>query len=98
VPLRLLVDEGLVDLLVPKRVIDEFDRNRANVEKSMTSSVIERFRLIRQDVALYGSVGDVEAILAEFVFEQWAHKVPMIGAMTTATSRRFASCSGEEPA
>lgn len=49
----------------------------------MTSSVSERFRLIRQDVALYGSVDDFEGFFAEFVFEQWAHKIPMIGAMTT---------------
>ncbi len=60
VPLRLLVDDGLVDLLVPELVVDEFERNRANVERSMTSSVSERFRLIRQDVALYGSVDDFE--------------------------------------
>jgi hypothetical protein len=82
-PIRLLLEQGLLGLMVPALVIDEFERNRASVERSMTSSVVERFRLIRQDVALDGSDDAVESILANFVFEQWAHKLPLIGAVTT---------------
>jgi hypothetical protein len=49
----------------------------------MTSIVVESFRLIRQDVARYGSDDAVEDILADFVFEQLAHKLRPIDAMTT---------------
>lgn len=83
VPLRQLVDDGLVDLLVPQLVIDEFDRNRASVEASMTSSMTERIRLIREDVNMYLSDDDFEGFLADFVFERWSYKLPLIGAMTT---------------
>lgn len=80
VSIRLLVRSGDLELLVPRVVIDEFERNRPRIESSMTASVAERIRLIRRDFAEYGSSESQTAIDA---IDSLAHQVPLIGAMTT---------------
>jgi predicted nucleic acid-binding protein len=50
VALRVLAHQGQVELLVPPLVIDEFERNRDRVETSMTASIAQRFKLIKQDL------------------------------------------------
>lgn len=76
--LRLLVKEGEVELMVPQLVIDEFERNRARIEASMTSSVAQRFKAIKQDLDDYG----VDASASRLI-EDLARHTPLIGAMTT---------------
>lgn len=78
--LRALIDRGEVGLLVPSLVIDEFERNRERIETSMTASVAQRFKLIRQDLDEYGGTDNEDALR---VIEDLARHVPLIGAMTT---------------
>jgi hypothetical protein len=80
VAIRLNVQRGSLELLVPSLVIDEFQRNRPRVESSMTASVVERFHQMRRDFDEYGGEIYQEAIE---VIEKLAHQVPLIGAMTT---------------
>jgi len=80
VAVRVLVHWGRLELLVPPVVLDEFTRNRPRIETSMTQSVSERFRLIKQDLNVYG--GEDREDAAEFL-DGLAHQVPLIGAMTT---------------
>ena len=80
VALRLLVHHEDVELLVPELVIEEFERNRERVESSMTTTVAQRFKLIKQDLDDYGGSGIEHA--AE-VIADLARDVPLIGAMTT---------------
>ena len=80
VALRVLVHQGDVELLVPQLVIDEFERNRDRIETSMTSSVSQRFKLIKQDLDDYGGVDNVRALK---VIAELSHHVPLIGALTT---------------
>jgi len=80
VALRVLIHQGEIELLVPGLVVDEFERNRERVEASMTTSVAQRFKLIRQDLTDYGGSDSSDA--AE-VLEGLARHVPLIGAMTT---------------
>jgi len=80
VALRLLVHQVDVELLVPKLVIDEFERNRERIETSMTASVAQRFKLIKQDLNDYGGA-DIEH--AANVIADLARDVPLIGAMIT---------------
>ena len=80
VPIRVLTFQKRLDVLVPRVVIDEFERNRPRVEASMTSEVTQRFKLIRRDLVQYGNDQQAEAL--EMV-DQLAHQVPLIGAMTT---------------
>ncbi|VXB65482.1 conserved hypothetical protein [Arthrobacter sp. 9V] len=80
VALRVLVHQGQLELLVPKVVIDEFERNRDRVEASMTASVAQRFKLIKQDIDDFGGTDSTEALT---IVEDLARHVPLIGAMTT---------------
>lgn len=80
VALRVLVHQGKLELLVPAVVVDEFERNRDRVETSMTATVAQRFKLMKQDLGDYGGT-DYEQGLA--VIEGLAREVPLIGAMTT---------------
>ena len=78
VALRLLVQQGDVELMVPQVVIDEFERNRERIETSMTSSVAQRFKAIKQDLDDYGA----DAAASKMI-EDLARHTPLIGAMTT---------------
>lgn len=80
VALRVLIHQGEVELIVPSLVVDEFERNRERIEASMTASVAQRFKLIRQDLDDYGGTGNEHAFK---VIEDLARHVPLIGAMTT---------------
>lgn len=80
-PLQRFVEDGLVELLVPQVILDEFDRNRQGVEKSMTTSLTERIKAFRKELTAYAEMdyGDEELTL----FDQWAHQVSLSGALTT---------------
>lgn len=78
--MRLLLHRGDLQLLVPDVVIDEFERNRDRVETTMTTTVAQRFKFMKQDLGDYGG-RDYEQALG--VIEGLAHEVPLIGAMTT---------------
>jgi hypothetical protein len=80
-PLQRFVEDGLVELLVPQVILDEFDRNREGVEKSMTTSLTERIKAFRKELTAYAEndYGDEELTL----FDQWAHQVSLSGALTT---------------
>ena len=80
VPLRGLVEEGDVELLVPEVLLDEYTRNRGRVEAAMSSGVAERFKLLRRDIVNYGGEDRDEAL--SFI-DGLAHQIPLIGAMTT---------------
>jgi hypothetical protein len=80
VPIRVLMHQERLDILVPQVVIDEFERNQPRVEASMTSEVAQRFKLIRRDLVQYGSEQQSGALE---MLDQLAHQVPLIGAMTT---------------
>jgi len=80
VVMRLLVDQRGLRLLVPDVVIAEFERNRDRVETTMTTTVAQRFKPMKQDLGDYGG-RDYEQALG--VIEGLAHEVPLIGVMTT---------------
>jgi hypothetical protein len=80
VAIRVFVHQKKLELLVPELVVDEFERNRPRIEASMTTSVAERFRSIRRDLADYGGEGHADA---RALIDALSHEVPLIGAMTT---------------
>jgi predicted nucleic acid-binding protein len=95
VAIRALVHEGVVELLVPSVVVEEFERNRQRVEASMTASVAQRFRLIKQDLDDYGGSDDEHALR---VIEGLAHQIPLIGPSPPGTSTRsWSYCAGVAP-
>jgi len=80
VALRVLANQGEVELLVPRLIVNEFERNRDRIETSMTASIAQRFKLIKQDLGDYGGADQEQALK---VIEDLARHVPLIGAMTT---------------
>jgi hypothetical protein len=79
-PLQSLVEDESVELLVPQVVVDEFDRKRDNVEKTMTSGLTERLKGFRTELAAYGEMDYRDEELRQF--DQWAHQVSLGGALT----------------
>lgn len=76
VSLRVLQSRATVELLVPSLVIDEFERNRPRAEAAVTSSVLDRFRQLRQDLHEYGGDERLQWL------EEMSHQVPMISSAT----------------
>jgi hypothetical protein len=76
VPLRVLMLQGKLELLVPYLVIYEFERNRPRAEAAVTASVAERFRLLQKDLHEYG--GDD----SHHWLKEMTHQVPLVSAMT----------------
>lgn len=76
--LQALVQAEQVRLLVPDVIVDEFKRNRPNVEKLMTTSLADRFRQIKRDLADHG-VDDADEVAR--MVEAIAFQAPLVGAM-----------------
>lgn len=76
VPLRVLVSQEKLELLVPSLVVDEFERNRPRAEAAVTASVLERFRLLRRDLHEYA--GDER----HDWLEELAQRIPLLSALT----------------
>lgn len=80
VPVRVLMFQKKLELLVPALVIDEFERNRERIEASMATSIADRFKLLKKDLDEYGGESRQHAL---DLLDGLAHQVPFIGAMTT---------------
>lgn len=76
VPLRVLRGQGQLELLVPEVVVDEFERNRPRAEAAVSTSVLDRFRQLRQDLHEYGGDERLEWL------EEMSHRVPMVSSGT----------------
>ncbi|MFH7600013.1 PIN domain-containing protein [Streptomyces racemochromogenes] len=73
-PLRVLLHQNKLEILVPALILDEFDRNRPRAEAATSQSVRERFRLLRQDLQDYGD-DEAQGWIAEM-----AHQIPHVSA------------------
>jgi hypothetical protein len=80
-PLQRLVEDGHVELLVPELIVDEFDRNREGVAKSMTTSLTDRIKAFRQELTAYAEMDYRDEELRRF--DHWAHQLSLSGALTT---------------
>jgi hypothetical protein len=75
---------GMITLIVPRPILDEFQRNRERIAKESVKSLSTHFRLVRNAVGKIG--GDkkkVETVLAHL--EDVDHKIPIIGGTATDT-------------
>lgn len=74
VPMRLLMHWNRLELLVPSLILEEFERNRPRAEAAATTSVRERFRLLRKDVQDYGGDATLQWL------DEMTHQVPYVSA------------------
>ncbi|MEV5877511.1 PIN domain-containing protein [Streptomyces sp. NPDC052101] len=84
VPLRVLFFQKKLDLLIPSIIAEEFERNRPRAEAATSSSVRERFRLLRQDLQDYG-----DDAAQQWVAEM-AHHIPHV---STRSLQNFSEIS-----
>lgn len=77
VPMRVLIHQGKLQLLVPALVLEEFDRNRPRAEDAVTTKVRERFRLLRNDLEAYAD----DERRGQWL-EEMTHHIPLISSMT----------------
>jgi PIN domain len=76
---RVLVHQGRMQLLVPKVVVDEFERNRDRVEADMTRSVTSTFRRVRTAVNEHGRGDGREETLKHL--DDLTHRMPLLNQM-----------------
>lgn len=81
VTVRVLAHEGRLTLLVPRVVIDEFERNRERVEADMTRSVSTQLRRARDAIEQHGQGDGRQAALKEL--DNLSHRLPLINQMAT---------------
>ncbi|WP_280909601.1 PIN domain-containing protein [Streptomyces sp. SAI-149] len=74
VPLRVLFFQKKLDILAPSLILDEFERNRPRAEESVSTSIRDRFKAIRQDLQEYGEDRGGEWI------DEMVHLIPHISA------------------
>jgi PIN domain len=77
VPIRVLIHQGQLQLLVPPLIVEEFERNRPRVEEAVAAKVRERVRLLRSDLDAYAPDDRRRELL-----EGIAHHIPLVSAMT----------------
>jgi hypothetical protein len=65
-----------LDILVPSIVLEDFERNRPRAEAAVTTSVVDRFRQLRQDLHEYGGPERLQWL------EEMSHRIPMVSSGT----------------
>jgi hypothetical protein len=84
VPLRVLKSRGKLELLVPALIIEEFDRNRPRSESAVTTSVLDRLRLLRRELREYAGGKHEHIWLAET-----AQHIPLVNATAPRNFREI---------
>jgi hypothetical protein len=93
VPVLGVVEEllrlGMISLIVPRIVLDEFQRNRNHIAKESAKSLSTHFRLVKEAVGKAG--GDkkkMQTVLSHL--DDVDHKIPIIGGEAVGTLDRIA--------
>jgi len=83
-----MVKRGMVTLIVPRAVLDEFRRNRERIAKKSAKSLSAHFRLVKDAVGKIG--GDkrrVRLVLSHL--DDVDHKIPIVGGTAVNTLDRI---------
>jgi hypothetical protein len=83
-----MVDDGLLNLLVPSIVISEFRKNRARVAKSSAKSLSSHFQLVKDAIRRFdGDSKRKEKLLAHL--SDVDHRIPLLGGAAEGTLERI---------
>jgi hypothetical protein len=79
---------GIISLIVPRIVLDEFQRNRERIAKESTKSLSAHFRLVKDAVSkLGGDKEKMQVVLSHL--DDVNHKIPIIGGEAVGTLDRI---------
>jgi hypothetical protein len=81
--LKKLHGQGKIELIVPKVIVDEFGRNRARVQASMTHSIRSKFLDVRKAIDEHGRGRGKQAALDEL--DNITHQAPIVNELATQT-------------
>lgn len=77
-----MIKRGMISLIVPRIVIDEFRRNRDRIIKESTKSLSTHFRLVKEAVGkVGGNKRRMRVVLAHL--DDVNHKIPILGGTAT---------------
>jgi len=83
-----MVKRGMISLIVPRLVLDEFRRNRERIAKESAKSLSTHFRLVKEAVGKIG--GDkrkMRVVLSHL--DDVGHKIPILGGAAVQTLDRI---------
>jgi hypothetical protein len=91
-PILSIVEEllrlGNISLIVPRIVLDEFQRNRERIAKESAKSLSAHFRLVKEAVSkLGGDKEKMQVVLSHL--DDVNHKIPIIGGEAVSTLDRI---------
>lgn len=79
---------GIISLIVPKIVLDEFQRNRERIARESAKSLSTHFRLVKEAVnKLGGDKEKMQVVLSHL--DDVNHKIPIIGGEAVGTLNRI---------
>lgn len=83
-----LLRRGMISLIVPRIVFDEFQRNRERIAKESAKSLSTHFRLVKEAVSkLDGDKEKMQAVLSHL--DDVNYKIPIIGGEAVGTLNRI---------
>lgn len=83
-----LIRLNIITLIVPRIVLDEFQRNKERIAKESTKSLSTHFRLVKEAVnKLDGDKEETQTILS--YLDDVNHKIPIIGGEAIGTLNRI---------
>jgi hypothetical protein len=85
VPLRVFLNQGKLELLVPPLVIEEFENNRPRSEAAVTKSVLARLRQLRRELHEFAGEKHEHVWL-----EETEQHIPLVNVMAPQNFREIA--------
>ena len=83
-----MIKKKLIELIVPRLVLDEFQRNRDRIAKESAKSLSTHVRLVKEAVGkIGGNSRRVRVVLSHL--DDVGHKIPIVGGAATATLDRI---------
>jgi hypothetical protein len=83
-----MIRRGLLEIIVPRTVLAEFQRNRQRIEKESAKSLSSHFRVVKEAVGkIGGEKKTVRKILAHL--DDVDHKIPIVGGEASNTLDRI---------
>jgi hypothetical protein len=87
-PLENLLKVGLMNVLVPQQVLDEFTKNRQRVAERAQKSLTSHFNVVRDAIRKVDGTGEQKDKMLAYLGDI-DHRIPLVGGVATATLDRI---------
>jgi hypothetical protein len=94
--LEVMVTKGVLTLIVPRTVLDEFQKNKAKVAQRAQRSLTSHFNQVRDAIRQSESDTKQKNKVINYLSDL-DHKIPLVGGMATATLERIEALLKKAP-